>query len=156
MAKRKYQFDRNGKAQVPWHEEYTLDHFDSPGDFEEHLDYMADQWEQLGARLRPGQPHPLAYPDQWDDEGYKTDLRIWESVEAQEQVMARHAPRPDPSAIPVDLRALHHGNREDQIEVKRRMEAHQFIQDQLNRAAEHEALGHIAQARVLLDCPNRC
>ena len=148
MAKRKYQIDSKGHAKVPWHEEYTLADFESREDFEEHLDYMADQWEEVGARLRPGQPHPLAYPQQWEDENYKSDLAIWQHEEAMERQRAKHEPRRESPPMSKEQRAFFHGSGDDKKEAQERLQMRRFIDEQLQDAAEHRAGGRIDKARA--------
>lgn len=153
MSKRRYRLDKDGKPQVPWFNRYTLADWNGDGEaFAEYLDLDADRYEEIQAKLRPGQPHPMHYENEWDDSQYQSDVRIWEHEVASERVAQRHAPRPSAPPIDKHRKAFLMGSGEDKKEAQERLEMQRFIQEQLEAAVEHRALGHIKQAR---DCEER-
>ena len=150
---RKFQLNAAGEAQVPWHELLTLDDFD--GDEEsyfEHLAEQADEYEEIGANLRPLEPHPMSKRYQWGEEDplYKSDLRIFEQTVALDLDRAKNTPPPS-MAIPRDQRALHKGG-EDAKRAQVHYERIEFIKDQETKAIRYERMGDYARAR---DCRQR-
>jgi hypothetical protein len=145
---RNFQIKPSGEAVVPWHEDTTLEDFDGDEEaFFEYLDEQADAYEEIGAKLRPGEPHPMNY--QWceEDDTYRSDLKIFENVVA----LDRHAAKNQPE-LPPDQYALFYGTGKDKKEAQDRLEMRKFIDEQLQKAAQHRARGNPVAAR---DCEQR-
>jgi hypothetical protein len=142
---RKFKIDADGKPAVPWAESATLEDFDSREDFEEYLDEVADSYEEIGAKLRPGEPHPMSYEDQMYSDRYESDMRIFEQTTALEAHKAKH----DPTQLPPDQYALYYGSGADRERAEKILADEKFVGEQLQKAAEHRAHGNPVAAR---DC----
>ena len=139
MAK-KFRISTTGKALVPWHEKYTADDFSNLDEFQEHLSAQTEEYQEIAARLRPGEPHPMHYS--YDQ--YESEMRIYEQATALDAHRARHEP---PQQLEPDKHALWYGSGEDRKEAQERLEMRKFRDEQLEKAARCRAAGRYADAR---------
>lgn len=139
--------DSRGKAIVPWFEESDLDDFGGDvNEFQDYLHMISEEYVRIAERLQPCEPHPMHYEDSWDSPEYQSRLRIWEHGQALDQHRAKYAPPATAPPMSKDQRALWTGG-DDAEEAQERIEMSQFIQEQLEKAAEHEAAGRLSLAR---------
>jgi|GEM_PF-6946792 len=145
---RTFKLGKGGRAEVPWVEEYTLADFNfNKEDFFEYLSSIQDSYDEILERLRPGEPHPLEFENQWDDPKYQSELRIFESGEAMERHHARHEPERKAPPMDKNYKALVYGSADDKKDAAERLKFTKIRNEQLEKAARYRALGQVTKAR---------